>query len=299
MSDAPHRALSAVPFEEPHPGEFLFGSEPLDLREASDLLAQAPGRLVVWLGEQASGKTTLTRQLYERQRRAGPDMRFAGSRTLLAFERLAYSRRLASDQPPSPAQRADLGGNRLEILHVALTANEDLIHLLLAELPGHIVRRLADNQLSASSIPLLRRADKLALILDGDRLCDRDTRASVVTRARQLLERLHTAALPHPGTDVALIVTKWDFVSDDRSAMAYWETREGDLLAEVRALDPGAPHLRVAADARPGYPDDDGIAALRSWLVTPPREQTDPPLAPYDEPEDQPARVRLPRRRRA
>lgn len=299
MSDAPHRALTAVPFGETTPGEFLFGSGPLDAEAASDLLAQAPGRLVVWLGEQASGKTTLTRQLYERQRHAGPEVRFAGSRTLLAFERLAYSRRLATGQPPAPAPNADLGRSRLEILHLAVAAGEDLIHLLLVELPGHIVRRLADNQVSASSIPLLRRADKLALILDGDRLCDPDTRASVVTRARQLLERLQTAALPHPATDVALIVTKWDFVSDDRSAMAYWETHESELLAEIRALDPGAHHLRVSADARPGYPDDDGVAALRSWLAAPPRDQTDPPLAPYDPPQDQPARVRLPRRRRA
>jgi len=68
--------------------------------------------------------------------------------------------------------------------------------LLLADLPGELFRAVADNQLALSSIPLVSRADKLVLIVDGARLRDPTARASVLTRVRQLLERLSLTRYP-------------------------------------------------------------------------------------------------------
>src|ERR1700730_7407175 len=108
--------------------------------------------------------------------------------------------------------------------------------------------------------PLRRRGDKLALLIDGGALCENETRAAVLTRARQVIERLLADPAPHPGTELALVVTKWDLIAGDAGAMAYWQPREEQLLAEFRRLDPTAPHLRVAAGAAAGYPGDDGFA---------------------------------------
>ena len=299
MSDEPHWSAAETPVEQADPGGRLFGADPLNAEEASRLLAQGSGRLVVWMGEPDSGKTTLTTQLYERQRHGGEHTRFAGSRTLLAFERLAHPRRIASGRAEAPPGRGGIDPEGREILHLALVVGQLSVHLLLAELPSEIYRQLADNQLTTAGIPLLRRADKLALLIDGGRLCDLDARASVLTRARQLLERLHADAEPDRGTELALVVTKWDRVGADAGALAYWQPREEELLAELRSLDPGAPHLRVAAGAPAGHPGDDGFATLRSWLLAPVRGAADPPLAPYTWPPDAPARLRLPRRRRA
>lgn len=249
------------------------------------------------MGEPGCGKTTLSTQLYERQRHAGEYTRFAGSRTLLAFERLAHPRRPRSGQPSPPAPRSAIDPEGREILHLALIAGERRVHLLLAELPSEIFRQLADNQLSTTAIPLLRRADKLALLIDGGALCDSDTRAAVLTRARQVIERLLADPAPHPGIELALVVTKWDLIVADAAATAYWQPREEQLLGEFRALDPRALHLRVAAGAPDGYPADDGFAALRSWLLAPGPRQPDPPIAPYQWPLDAPARLRRPRRR--
>jgi hypothetical protein len=285
--------------EEPAPDARLFGADPLDAEQASRLLAQGPGRLVVWMGEPASGKTTLSTELYERQRRAGQPTRFAGSRTLLAFERLAHPRRPTAGPVAPPSARSAIDPEGREILHLALSAGEIHVHLLLAELPSEIFRQLADNQLSTTAIPLLRRADKLALLIDGARLCDLDTRASALTRARQLLERMLADPDPHPATELALVITKWDRLGADADAMAYWQPREEELLTEFRRMDPEVRHLRVAAGAPAGYPGDDGFAALRSWLLAPAPAQADPPIAPYEWPLDAPARLRAPRRRAA
>ena len=295
MSDEPQPPEG--PFEKIDPEALLPGSDPLDASEASRLLAQRPGRLVVWIGERDSGKTTLTIQLYERQRRPGEDTRFAGSRTLLAFERLTHPRRATSGRSVPQTHRTELDPEGREILHLALTSGVEHTHLLVADMPGEVFRQLGDNQLTARDIPLLPRADKLALLIDGGRLRDPATRGSALTRARQLLERLQASALPHSRTELALVITKWDRVSDDPGTMVYWQPREDRLLAEVRSLDAGAPHFRVAAGAPAGYQDDDGVVALRSWLLAPTRRQADPALTPYEWPANAPARLRRPLRR--
>jgi len=289
----------AAPFEEVDPQALLPGWDPLSPAEASSLLAVGQGRLDVWMGERESGKTTLNTQLYERQRRVGEHARFAGSRTLLAFERLAHPCRAASGRAVAQTHRTEVDPDGREILHLALALDEEHVHLLLADLPGEIFRQLADNQLTAADVPLLRRADKLALLIDGARLSDRRTRSSAITRVRQLLERLRAEALPHPRTELALVVTKWDLVQDDEDAVSYWGPREEELIAEVRSVDSAALHLHVAAAAPGGFPRDDGVAALRAWLLAPPRGQVDPPLAPHVWPRDAPPCLRRPWRRAA
>jgi hypothetical protein len=289
---------------DPHPdpdgiddADALYGPERLNAEEASRLLAQGPGRLVVWVGERGSGRTTLTAQLYEHQRRPGLDAMFAGSWTLLAFEQMLHPRGRTAvfDRPPDPEQIDD----GRELLHLALNTDGDRVHLLIADLPGEPFSRLADNQLAPSQIRWLDRADKLVLIVDGARLCVPETRGTTVTRARQLLERLTAGGLPHGGAELALIVSKWDLVWQDLGARAYWLAREEDLLAELQSHVPSATILRVAADARPGVLDDDGVGELRAWLLAPPPLALDPPLPRYAPPAGTPVALRVPWRRAA
>jgi Double-GTPase 2 len=254
-------AVEVGPQAEEHDGA-LFGSELLNPEEASRLLARGPGRLVVFMGEQGTGKTSLCIELYERQRHAGASARFAGSWTLLAFEALAHHRRLAG--APLPATHDELDPHGREILHLALSSGDAPLHLLLANLPGEVFRRLADNQISVADVPWLRRADKLVLIVDGARLCDPATRSTALTRVRQLAERLRSSELPHPGGRLALLVSKWDLVQADPAAAAYWEPRQAELLEDLRVLDEQATALHAAANQNGSR---DGLAALRAWLL--------------------------------
>jgi hypothetical protein len=275
----------------------LLGSELLNPAEASRLLSGSPGRVVVWLGERDSGKTTLTARLYERQRLPGQEVGFAGSWTLLAFEALAHGRRLAASGARSSADQPTREGDERQIYHLALSDGADRMNLLIADLPGEQFRALADNQIPLSSIPLVRRADKLVLIVDGGCLRDPARRASALTRTRQLLERLAADSLPHPGSELALVVTKWDLVAEDPDTLAYWLAREHQLADDVRELQASAEHVRVAAGAPASFPQDDGVGALRSWLVATPGAVPDPPVELVEWPEDAPERMRMPWRR--
>jgi hypothetical protein len=297
MTEAPQpvRAEPSIPAEDA--ATPLLGTELLDSEGASQLLARGPGRVVVWMGERDSGKTTLTARLYERQRLPGEDARFAGSSTLLAFEALAHQRALTVGPSTAPPDRPAPDADGRQIYHLALSQGAERLNLLLADLPGELFRAVADNQLALSAIPLVRRADKLVLIVDGARLRDPAERSSVLTRVHQLLERLAANSLPHPSAELALVVTKWDLIVEDPDTLAYWQAREHQLAADVRELYEGAEHVRVAAGAPASFPQDDGVGALRSWLLAPPGATPDPPVEPYEWPEDAPERMRKPWRR--
>jgi hypothetical protein len=239
----------------------LLGAERLSGEQADRLLAGRPAELVVWLGEQGAGKTSLCVELYDQQRRGGSAVRFAGSWTMLALERLAQHRRLAGTVPPAHGEELDPEGR--ELLHLALQAEEVPVHLLFADLPGELFRRLADNQISAASIPWIAHAHRLIVLVDGARLVDSAARATALTRVRQLLDALRAGALQRPGQRLALLTTKWDLVYEDPIALAYWREREPELLAALQEIDPRAVVLRSSADPRAG----DGVAVLRDWLL--------------------------------
>ena len=240
----------------------LSGPEQLNPEEVDRLLANRPCRLVVCLGEPASGKTTLAVELYERQRRGVPGVHFAGSWTLLALEQLAERRRRTGETDPAP--REDLDPEHREVLHLALSTGDTPLHLLMADLPGEVFRRLADNQISADSIEWFARADKLVLVVDGACLRDGAQRSRSVTRVRQLIERLGTGGFLGPDKRLALLVTKWDLVTDDLSTEEYWRQRESELLEDLREFDSSAVALRTQA---PAGARSDGVAALRDWLL--------------------------------
>lgn len=285
------------PFDDGNVGSLLVGPDALDVDEASAILAKAPGRVVVWAGERASGKTTLTCELYERQRRPGSPVSFAGSQTLLALEQRAHPSRAASGRRVRETRRTERDPEGRELLHLGLVdGHGTLVNLLIADLPGEVFRDLRDNVSEPDELPLLARADKLALLADGRRLADPLKRAQVVSGIRQLLHRLTSRDLPDQRTELALVVTKWDQVVDDSAARDYWLPREVQLTDEIRSIDAVAPILHVAARPLQGWQHDDGVDSLRDWVMDAPRVSADPSTLNYIWPTTAPPRLKKPKR---
>ena len=271
---APARGRFTPPPDHGTPADgTLFGTEQLNAEEVERLLASRHARLVVCLGEEGSGKTSLCIELYERQRGRATGADFAGSWTLLAFEQLAHRRRTTGDVRPTSTDEFD--PDERSVLHLALRAGGVPLHLLFADLPGELFQRLADNQIAVSTIPWMGRADKLVVLVNGARLVNVETRSQTLTRTRQLLERLRADGLPGHERRLALLVTKWDAVREDPVALSYWTRRESQLLADARELDNQAVALR--SSTMPHGPD--GLAALRDWLLEIPPAQGPGPQA--------------------
>ena len=258
----------------------LTGPDALTSRDAEEILARGPGQVIVWAGERDSGKTTLTLEFYEHHRRPDPETRFAGSETLLALEERVHPSRAASERVTAFTERTEMDPEGRDLLHLAVVPPQESAgrHLLFADIPGEVFRELRDNQLSPDDVPLLARADKLGLCIDGRRLAHPETRPTVASFVRQFLARLDDHDLPHKGTRLALVLTMFDELeASGRPALDYWDARKGLLLEEVRRRDPEAELLVTAS--RPATSNGAvGMADLTRWLLSEPRTISDPAL---------------------
>jgi hypothetical protein len=278
MSDTAAGAEPAEEVEEPAeaspPRRLLRGPDLLTASEASRIAAEGNSRLVVWAGERNSGKTTLSAEIYERHRSRLSATTFSGSQTLLGFEERIHPARAESGRLIPHTTRTEADPEGRELLHLALVANGETTHLLFADIPGELFRQVRDHELAPQSLPLLGRADKLAVLVDGAELANPGQRPAAISFARQMIGALAGAELPGEQMDIRLVVTKLDLLTAaGEAATGYWDQRENDLLEDLRRISPRATVLRTAARGT-GVPDD-GMDSLLDWLVDPPPDPTE------------------------
>jgi len=272
----------------------LRGADLLSPLEASQLAATGNTRLVIWAGERDSGKTTLSAELYERHRNGAARTAFAGSSTLLGFEERIHPARADSERLTPRTLRTEADPEQRELLHLAIRYGEYVTHLLLADIPGELFRRIRDHELSPVDIRLLSHADKLAVLVDGARIADPSTRATAISFARQLIDELAEGDLPGEKMDVALLLTKLDLVlAADSTALAYWEQGEPSLLEAIRQISSQARALRTAARGLEDGPN--GMEELMDWLLAAPPDPPEDQLSPADVPPARIQRIRHPR----
>lgn len=174
----------------------------------SDLSALVPrGRtiLVGLLGAHDAGKTTLLTGTYLALHRGHrlADARFAGSRTLGAWESLAAWTRFsdAARQPTFPPH-TPRGTSRVPgLLHLVLRSPQDeLRDVLLADAPGEWFTRWSlreDGDDAAGARWVVRHADSFLIFADCERLSGSE-RGQARSDTRHLIERLgnHVSVRP-------------------------------------------------------------------------------------------------------
>jgi hypothetical protein len=251
----------------------------LEPHEANDLLAERGGEVIVIAGEAESGKTTLLTVLFALLRAGslGP-YSFCESVTLLGFERRAF---LASTSSFSSEEETDRTLNITdegELLHLVLRSQEGggdrRIQVFLTDIPGEKFRKVRNNTAAAEEIPLLSRADKLLILADGERLAG-DERQAAGAEGRQLLGAILASGMLPSRTQLALVLTKYDWLVDGVEAgdpaAAYWqeelrilETNAGRSGYSIRLFETAA-RAKRSTRIEPGH----GIVDLARWIIEP------------------------------
>lgn len=272
----------------------LRGADLLTPLEASMLAAAGNTRLVVWAGERDSGKTTLSAELYERHRSGAAKTTFAGSSTLLGFEERIHPARAESERLTPRTPRTEADPEQRELLHLAVRAGGGLSHLLFADIPGELFRRIRDHELAPTDVRLLSHAEKFAILVDGARIANPALRATAISFARQLIDELAAGGLPGEKMDIALLLTKLDLVlAADPSALSYWEQGEASLLEAARRISPDAIALRTAARGLEDNPN--AMDELMDWLLVAPPDPPEAELPPHGTSPARIQRIRAPR----
>ena len=270
------KGADSVPEEEE--GVLLFPGNALPLADTFTVAQAHEARLVVLLGEKGSGKTTLLAELYQKFLR-GP---FAGclfteSKTLPGFEERCYLARTSSGRERSHTERTKSGA--ISLVHLAVRPEEltsPACHLLLTDMSGEYVRQMRSSEDEAQELrPLLRRADRVVFVVDGERLTAPASRQQTVANARMHFRALLEIDAIGQTTPVDHVVTKWDCVSavaNGDEIVSALETRieegNGDKVGQL-AFHRVSARVEQRVDVEPGMGLADLLTGWRAARIKP------------------------------
>lgn len=247
-----------------------FEGEALPLTQSFEIANAYPTHVILMMGEREAGKTTLLAELHHSFLRAPfAEYLFAGSRTLIGFEKNCFLARHLSGEEREDTERTKYSDIRL--LHLALTRPDDprqVRHLLLTDVSGERFKEIRSSRDEAEEIaPLVRRANHTVLLVDGNRLSVPRTQASVVTKACLLLRGLVEAGGLSSRNALHVVISKWDYVLA-RSATDQVQRLQDAIRKAAPTLAPQfhfvAARVTESVDIDPGY----GLATLlQAWMA--------------------------------
>lgn len=194
---------------------YLHDGGALDAEAAASVMREAITRVIVVAGPADSGKTTLVASLYEQfQSGSFGGFLFGGSRTLIGFEHRCFEARLASGRAEPDTERTK-GRDVEKFLHLKLASEVTPAtprDLLLSDLPGELFRLARDSQDECERIVALKRADHVAVLIDGAKLLTAAGRITAYDDARILTRSFVEAGMIGTSTILDVVFTKWDLV---------------------------------------------------------------------------------------
>ena len=251
----------------------------MSLEEASVITVSGASRLIVLAGEGESGKTTAIASLYESFLK-GPfcDLLFAGSLTLPGFEQRVFDARMDSGRELPHTPRTSLRAG-FRVLHLGLVGQETKNHLnlLFGDLAGEWYRACRESTADARQLSYLRRADRVCLLLNGEKLADSRTRHGEVDDGEGTLRSLLEAEVLGSYSKIDVVCSKWDLVQCDDAASDF-VTLAFDRIGRAFRMEFAELNFgRIAARplaANGAVPFGFGLAGLLARWTSP-----DPPMA--------------------
>lgn len=200
---------SVTPNDVPlHHGDELVGLE------ANIVASARPTRIVTVAGDVGAGKTTLLTSIYERfQRGMFGGFCFAGSLTLVGFERRCHASRIASGRSTPDTDRTRRGEQTAYLhLRLARLSEQTQCDMLFTDISGEDFQAAKDSSEDARRLKILTRADHLVLLVDSAKLIDRGLRFEASHSAFTLLRSLHEAGMIGATSAVDVLLSKFDLV---------------------------------------------------------------------------------------
>jgi hypothetical protein len=254
----------------------VHSADALSEDEANAICRSGSTRVVLLAGPISSGKTTIITSLYESFLEAPyGNYLFAGSQTLVGFERRCHLARIASRGQLAQTSRTP-SAQPNQFLHLCLAragAQQATIHILLADISGEVFRQVRDSSEAQRRLPFIDRVDRLAIVLDGERLADPLQRQLPRNDARTLLRAFVESGRVHSSCRVNVVFAKWDKLQLAATADTDTEAFLADTKRSLLDVSNGAALSFFEVAARPEAPSPPfayGLATLlREWVEVP------------------------------
>ena len=195
------------------PAILLSPGEALDRPAASDLQRRLVSRVVGLIGPNDSGKTSLIAGVYElMQEKPVPGLTFAGSSTLVAFEKVCHLARVASRRAGPHTERTSRGVDATFFHLDYRQKGAGLVSLLIGDRSGEDYLATTDEISQAAAFFEIRRADCITLLVNGEHLVDKGLRHEARAATLQIVDALIEAQAIRKGCRLASVLTKKDAV---------------------------------------------------------------------------------------
>ncbi len=261
----------------------LFAGYEMNAPETEDITLRWPTQLIVLAGAEGSGKTTMLAALYEHLGRgpfAGFD--FAGSRSLLGFERICHANRVASGGTRPNTERT-IPSDEAAYYHLALreTAGERRRQqVLLSALSGELYRWARNSREECEKLTFLSRANAIVVLVDGEKLASLAQRVNAHADAAGILDALLDAKMVPSGCHVEFVFSKLDRIrAAGDPALAFLKQTQQKLETKFRARVPQLVFRELAARPGPSSQENElshGLAAaFATWADLLPRATGD------------------------
>ena len=172
------------------------------------IAASEKTQMFVIIGATGSGKTTLVTSIYHLLLSGSniTDFLFAGSNTLAAFEKRAFSLRTSSMQSHGEMMRTQRGSvDSFLHLRLKLTHTDEIRNLLFSDFSGEDFESvLANTEATADEFGFIKAARHLIFLLDGEKIASKKYRYSELQQLIHMLRTPLLLAASAPGSDIIM-----------------------------------------------------------------------------------------------
>jgi len=261
----------------------LFDGLELKINGLDLVTNQFDTNLVIIIGESNSGKTTILTSIFD-MFQVGKFRKyfFAGSMTQYGFEIRCHLSRAPSNAGDPETDKTT--SKDFNFLHIAFKDATNLaggaFHLLLSDISGERFKMANNSATVMKEMELVKQADHLIYLLDGDKIADKFKRNAIFTRAAQFITRaLDTGIFDH-NTKLLIVFTKGDKLQNMLTSGQLEQIKSGlkerflgklgELEFELIAARPKPPTAEFAF----GHGLED---LLTRWKARESREEAEPP----------------------
>lgn len=229
----PNQQSDAAPTKvEAIPDVSLRTGNELSREEADSVVKSAPSVVVAVIGLTGAGKTTLIASLYDRLLEGAiGEYEFVHSRTLVGFEKLCHLARASSGTTVSDTEHTRLSAG-LKYYHLGLASGSSQIDLLFADRAGELFLNAATKLEESKELGDLNSCGKYLYLVDGEKFDDSAGRFEVEAKCGLILQALAQVGFLHAGSEIVLVLTKYDLIAPERRAATV--ARFDELMARMR-----------------------------------------------------------------
>lgn len=224
--------------------------EALDNNDFYKIAARERTKMMMLVGPVACGKTTMETSIYQMfQRNPVCEYYFAGSRSLQGFEQRSYYTRIQSRGNIPETQRTRLDDTNV-LLHLRLwnKNSDEFNNLILADLSGEsFTNSIGQVEEIKKKYDFAERADFIIGIIDGEKLCNKRTRNSVVAEITELLRTFYDAEVLNSDCILQIVISKYDLLREVHNYEEIQKKVKSQISGCLSTIFPSIEYFEVAA----------------------------------------------------